>query len=277
MKVLAALIACLSLLPPAHCSLHPVLLNPRIEVCGDHGAGGACSSEVLYASDGIVLADILAAAPPRKDAGLDLMAIGIHCESGSSLTGVRFRGCRFVDDRGHRPEVVRCRLASYASWDLTPDSDCGIWGRYWAGHTGSGPGGECVLFVQKHGWSAGLADTIYGGLSPEQAANAGSTYCQKPLPPSVTCHVLLPDTIDHGVVPTNTRSVRHVDGSVDCGQKPVITILGGGNVQLARGVTTVITPQLVGNNQLRITSALAAVDGEPGEHRGSVVVIASPY
>jgi hypothetical protein len=114
-------------------------------------------------------------------------------------------------------------------------------------------------------------------MDPDMLANSGGSFCQKPLPPGVVCDIVLPPTLDHGVVGADVHSVMALEGTVNCGVKPAITVLGGGKIQLAPGVTTELTTQLVGTDRVRLTSTLDAINAEPGDHSGSVVVIATPY
>ncbi|OJT44269.1 hypothetical protein [Serratia plymuthica] len=279
MKSLVALIIALIWLTPADAARHPVLVNPRISECSWQWVGGDCSARVAYASDGTMLADVAELAPPVPGSGRTLVTIGLHCSFGSSLSGSAFSSCEFRDDGMHAPRVNNCFLVSESSWELTPSSTCELLNNTWSAHSGAGPGGECVLFVQSGQVRSGsqTVSTINGLLTANAIANSGSVYCQKPLPPNVSCDISLSPTLDHGVIGPDTHSVVDLEGTVNCGAKPVITILGGSKVQLAPGVTTELTTQLLGTDRVRLTSALDAINAEPGDHSGSVVVLASPY
>lgn len=254
--------------------LHPVLVDPKITSCSqDKNFPDRCSNVVYYSAAGLAMTDVLPLTQPVAAGSVtQLEALGIHCESGSSLTGKPFSKCRFTTDTIHAPTLVNCRLKSVKSWELKDPGACALSSLAWGGHGGAGPGGECVFFVQK-----GKLTTIYGTFSADSVANSGSSFCQKPLPPDVTCEINLPSIIDHGVIEPNAHSVVSISGSVDCGGKPVLTILGGGKVPLAPGVTTVLTSQMIETDFVVLTSTLDAINGTPGGHSASAVVIASPY
>lgn len=256
--------------------LHPVLVDPIIYYCRA-GAEGPCSADVRYSSQGSQLMDLVPAVPPLVGGGTHLIPWGIHCTYGNSVIGVPFSECRFLKpEMDHSPNMGTCRLRDETSWDLTPASDC-VTTSPWGPHTGAGPGGECVLFAQMFQAGGGSLHTIYGVVTADQAANAGSRFCQKALPPDVVCSVDLPPTIDHGVVAPNSSSVVYVDGRVDCGGKPRVSIVGGEVVPVGPGLTTTLSADVAGANALRITSSLRAVNARPGPHHTSVIVRVSPY
>ncbi|MGF6191418.1 hypothetical protein ABIE12_002762 [Serratia sp. 509] len=277
MKALMSLIFWLCLTGTAAATLHPVLDNPRISSCNHASPWGRCSVSVFYSADSTSLRDIPEVAPPLPGYSTKLTAIGLHCDFGSNLTGKPITNCTFVRNDAHSPVVENCNLRSQSSWELTPESTCNLKTPLWGAHSGAGPGGECVLFVQDGSWSVSSANTIHGVLTPSQVAQSGNAFCQKPLAPDAKCDLLLPSSIDHGVIKPNAHSVVQGDGTVDCGYQPVLTILGGSTIQLDRGVTTVLTTELLGRDRVRLTSTLDAINAEPGDHRASVVVIASPY
>jgi hypothetical protein len=256
--------------------LHPVLIDPKIEQCDDWSQG-PCSAMVYYTAAGSQLADVAVVAPPVPNAGTRLMAVGMHCTDGNAQEGKPFYGCRFTNDSGHTPGVTNCYLRSTDSWELTQNSTCALENNRWGPHTGAGPGGECIIFVQTGGWSTQLANTIHGVLSPDAVANSGNAFCQKSLPPSVTCTVLLPDTIDHGTIEPNQQSSARVEGTINCGTAPVVTIAGGSRMTLALGVTTELSAQTLGGDRLQITSNLVSTNGEAGQHSASTVILVSPY
>lgn len=266
----------------SHAVLHPVLVDPRISSCAGGGHDSGCSGDVWYTAAGTQLVDVAEVRKPHPKGGLGLAFVGMHCTFGSSLTGKRFRECKFTRDSAHSPTLnTSCSLKSIDSWELANPYECTAVNLSWGPHTGAGPGGECVLVVQASqsgiAWSPASAYTIYGLLSPDVVANSGSTFCQKPLPPDVLCDIALPQTLDHGEINTNSHSVVSVYGSVDCGGQPKLTIMGGGKLHLGPGLSTVVTAQMDGASRVRLTSTLDAINAESGEHSGAVVVLVSPY
>lgn len=255
--------------------LHPVIDNPRIESCGNW----ICQRTVAYQADGSSFIDIVPLGNPDPNGTTVLRAIGVHCGEGASYPPAfvsRFAFCDFRVNE-HAPLVTNCNLVSTDGWELTPDSTCGIT-TSWGAHTGAGPGGECIFFVQSGPSSVtGPLHTIYGVVTAADVANSGNAFCQKPLPPDVTCDVLLPATIDHGTVGPDSSSSISISGQVSCGDNPVITVSGGGRLDLAPGVTTVITARSIGPDQIQITSDLVTLGGATGDHSASTVIIVSPY
>lgn len=282
MKLIVTLSVITLLVPlDSHSTLHPVLLNPVISQCEQLGQQGECSFNVFYASSGTQLADVAELGPPNPMGGVWLSSIGVHCADGSALTHVPFSKCIFTPDRIHSPRMnTSCRLISTKSWELKNPESCTFTSKTWGGHGGAGPGGECVLIVQDApsvAWTANMAFTIHGLLNPNVVANSGNTFCQKPLPPNVRCDIALPPTLDHGEINTNSHSVVSVDGTLDCGGQPKLTVMGGGKLHLGPGLSTVVTAQMDGASRVRVTSTLDAINAEIGEHSGAAIVLVSPY
>lgn len=279
MKVLITLLVCFGTIIPAHAVLHPVIIDPTITGCKASDDDGPCSLLVTYKGS-TVLADVAAAEPPNPvdPDDLALVAIGVHCNHGNALLGVPFSGCDFREGNEHAPVVANCTLKSVSSWELTASSTCNLRVSTWGIHQGAGPGGECVLFVQaRNGQASGWARSIHGTVAPDVVANSGNAFCQKPLPPDVTCAVLLPDSIDHGTISPNSQNTASIEGDIDCGNKPVITFAGGRRITLAPGVTTELTAHVLGGGRVKITSDLIAVNGEAGYHSAATVILISPY
>lgn len=263
--------------------LHPVLTNPRILQCQNshwsnlQPSDGPCSYRVTYDWGPRALLDIPPIGTPDAALGTDLVAIGMHCQRGNILTGSPFSGCSFSKDPGHTPNLSNCRLKSTRSWEITADSTCDVVRAGGSPHSGAGPGGECVLFVQHQATYNGVVNSIYGILDANLVANSGNRFCQKPLPPTVTCDISLPDMIDHGVIGPNSSSTATVDGTIMCGSDPVVSFVPGGGIDLAPGVTTRLSSKLSSGGRIQITSDLKTNNGAPGAHRASVVVLVSPY
>lgn len=256
----------------------PYVNNPRITACGNSVTEGACAQRVEYASDGVIFYDIVPSVPPAQNLGTRIGAFGMHCATGSSLEGRPFAGCFWVRPHTrHNPVMVgKCELKNRDSWELTADSTCttGAWGR----HSGAGPGGECVIFAQD-GPASGVTTlyTPFGVLDADTVANSGNRFCQKALPPGVTCDLIMPESIDHGSMPTRGNGSVTVRGSVDCGTNPVVTIVGGGEVDVGVGVKSRISTRLLSDTTVALTSDLTVTDAAPGEYRGAFVVRVSPY
>ncbi len=259
--------------------LHPKLIEPRISSCSkDTVLGIPCAWNVFYTSGGSVLTDVTPMGPTDPNGGTTLRAVGVHCRLGNSDPSgatAPFTDCRFSSS-GHAPVLSNCRLISSHSWELTSDSTCSTT-TSWGAHSGAGPGGECVVFVQADHVAGAPMNTIFGRVTAEQVANGGNQFCQKPLPPSVACDVSLPATIDHGTVGPDSRSSISVTGTVSCGANPVVNIMGGGSLTLAPGVSTVLAASRVGRGQIQITSDLVAKAGATGDHSGSAVIVVSPW
>lgn len=275
-----SLVMCLMWCNPTSAVLHPVLLDPVITSCRS-GEKGPCTLGVNYRASGLSLTDITPLAPPLLSSDLDLVSMGVHCVYGNGVTGTPFQACYWEPSLVHSPPLADgCRLLDRTSWELDPKSTCSLKVTTWGAHDGAGPGGECVMFVQKPIPAGGQGvpiRTIYGDLTALQVANAGSTFCQKALPPAQKCEIDLPAVIDHGTIGTTDHSVVNVDGTVDCGAKPVITVLGGNTVTLGDGVASELTLHQVDEMHVRVTSTVTSTDAVASDYNGTHVVIASPY
>ena len=273
-KKYAFVLALLSASHPGYAVLHPQILNPTIRSC--ETGRYRCSAAVRYQSTGTGTIDVVPRGIPNPNGSRELQTIGVHCMLGDASSGIAFSDCEFDDTLTHRPNYNGCRLASTEAWDLDPSSQCQT-DLTWGGHTGAGPGGECVLFVQKGEWSSASALTIYGRVNPTEVANAGNLFCQKPLPPNVGCSISLSAEIDHRTIAPTARSDVSITGTVDCGASPKVTVMGGGELSLAPGLKSNVIAQLDGTGGVSVTSRLEANDAPAGEHRGAVIVVISPF
>ncbi len=274
---LAVLGLSLALSLPTRGVQHPVLLDPIITSCLENGPLGPCASRVYYQASGIGWADVVPLSPPDPTLGTRLTAVGVHCDTGNPLTNTPFDGCHFSYEPSHTPMLVSsCHLRTTDSWEIAYLSSCTLFSRAWGPHSGASPGGECIMFVQRSP-SPTLVSSIYGLVDAKTVANSGNRFCQKPLPPSAHCDITLPSTLDHGVLGTDSVSSITVTGDIDCGDKPVVTIVGGGRLTLADGVTTNLTTRFDPPNRISLTSDLRAVHGDTGSHSASLVVLVSPY
>lgn len=262
---------------PSIAVLHPVLVDPVISKCTG-GIEGPCSAQVYYTASGTQLVDIPEIGKPDPTKGTELAAVGIHCDRGSQITGKPFSVCNFFHGApSHTPEITNCHLKDTTSWELTTTSTCSLTRSTWGQHTGAGPGGECIIFIQKSSGFAPNYPTIHGLLNATTAANSGNRFCQKAVPPTVPCDITLPGDIDHGVIGPNANSKISIDGLLNCGTDPKVAVLGGDRLQLATGVYSHVTVRTSGANAIRVTSDLTARGGAIGVHAASVVVIVSPY
>ncbi|ERK07686.1 hypothetical protein L580_2049 [Serratia fonticola AU-P3(3)] len=277
---LSLLLAALFAAPPTFATPWPQLSNPRISSCVDNTQLKLkCASMVFYAHDGTTMIDMNGVGRPDPSLSLELAAYGIHCARGDGPTKQRFTGCDWGSstDRVHSPATMGpCTLKSYDSWELMDGMTCATstaWGR----HNGAGAGGECVVFAQVGGQDGAAALlTNTGMLDATTAANGGSVFCQKMLPPNTICDVDLPQVIDHGVVAPNSSSVVGINGLVDCGSNPSVSIMGGETLQVGPGVVSRLTHTIVGGRYLSIKSNLTAANST-GVHQTSFIVVVSPY
>lgn len=260
----------------AHAVSWPMLSNPRIETCAG-STNNPCSSVSKYSADGTVMVDIVPVGSPRNGTGLRVRPMGVHCGAGNALTGrLPFTSCSYVAS-DHSPVLTgKCELRSLDSWELTSDSTCAT-ATSWGPHRGAGPGGECVVFTNTIASSGLSMNTPMGMIDATQAANGGNRFCSKPLPPSVTCELQLPNVIDHGQMRAGETSKREDYGTVNCGGTPKIDVLVNGDRDVG-GVRISATPLIVNQTSVRITSEIT-VSGSavPGEHSATYVFVASPY
>lgn len=251
----------------------PVIQNPRIESC----TGPSCTSGVRYASDGTTMNDLLTSTPPTWLTKKTLAFVGIHCGKGNSLTGTPFSQCEWYSaGLGHAPKILtKCELLSTDSWDLTKDSTC-VTETNWGVHNGAGPGGECLMLTHDAVYTSASIPTPWGNLDATTVANAGSHFCQKMLPPNITCDIRLPGIIDHGEVGQHAVSEASIHGTVQCGDAPVISVIGGSKITLGSGVTTEI--DIVNDrSSVTLTSKLRTENAVASKYNGAVIVVASPY
>lgn len=235
----------------------------------------SCINVVFYAGTAELVDIGTPVGPPPSTGRLSIAAVGVHCTSGGN--GQPFTGCGWTGegDISHAPTTSNCTLSSTTGWDLTANSTCNI-SSTWGAHGGAGPGGECVMFGQQI--NSRSLSTPWGVLDPEVVANSGNRFCIKPLPPATVCSVILPTVIDHGILQPGTAAVKSIDGVVDCGLDPVVSVVGLTEVTMGPGVVTNITPVMVSSTAMRIQSALTvAPSALAGEYSASVIVAVSPY
>ena len=257
----------------------PVLTSSKITSCSDFAGSKSkskCNENVNY--QGVTqLLEIGSPTSPSPE-GRIIQAYGIHCSVGDKSQGIPYTGCMWTID-GHAPTVTNCAVLGDASrdnpWALTANSTCNA-DTTWGYHSGASPGGECVLFGIR--WNSSSLQTPYGIYSAETVANAGNQYCIKPLAPSVVCSVSLPPAIDHNVLVAGTTDRKFIDGAVNCGARPAVTVVGGPRFVLAPDVTTDVSTAMQSNTQLRIQSDMTVGPmAKAGQYSAAVIVSVSPY
>jgi hypothetical protein len=253
---------------------YPVMTHAEITQCRS-SEQGECSSGVYYAGTSAMVDVGSALIPPISTPRLDIAAHGVHCDQGSSLLGKPFNKCVWRTDHGsHAPKTENCVRVSKDSWELTAGSTCQT-ASTWALHSGAGPGGECVMF----GFTSGsLLQTPFGTMDATTVANSGNRFCIKPLPPGTKCDITLPSVIDHGVMLTGTSDQKYVDGVVDCGIAPAVTIVGTPVITLSPGVVSKLSAIMQSKSNLRIQSDMSvSPTAKPGAYTSVIVVSVSPY
>lgn len=255
-------------------------VNPRIASCKT-GPQGYCSSEVLYRIDAFALRETAPLGPPSSHLDTTLKAMSTHCAFGNASKGIPFTSCIWIDSTvmSHAPELTNCTLKSTMSWELTDSSTCSATVTSWGLHSGSAPGGECVVVVQSRNptHTSGPIATIFGIVTPETLANSGNFYCQKPLAPTPTCSIELPSLIDHREMAPDGISVVSIDGTISCGSHPVVSIIGGGRITMGPGVVTELVPRVTSPEHVTLTSTLVTDNAGAGDHSASAIVVVSPY
>ncbi|AXK22906.1 Putative membrane protein [Serratia marcescens] len=257
----------------------PILLDPKIDRCSGP-VSNPCSSSVSYTVAGVIMTDVLPVGPSNPgNTGKRVYPVGVHCQTGNALVGkLPFGTCTWRNDLAHRPQLLgKCELRDPNSWVLTSDSDCSVQSA-WSGHSGAGPGGECVVFTNSTSVvGGGVVNTPWGGLTAMQAANSGNRFCSKPLPPNVTCELDLPNIIDHGEIRAGDSSKRVDEGQINCGLTPKIEVLVNGDRD-TEGVRISTTPLIVNPTTVRITTEITVSNSAvAGEHSATYVFVASPY
>lgn len=249
----------------------PVMTNVEITAC--QSSWVECSSKVYYSGT----SDIFDIGVPtaRPTVGVTKVeAVGVHCSWGDAASGVPFSNCTWATS-GHAPSTTNCNIVAGSNWVLTADSTCNI-SAVWGTHSGAGPGGECVVFGIRLSTTAVL--TPQGILDPLTAANAGNSICIKPLPPSTVCEVYLPLVIDHGTIVPGTRDTTYIDGLVNCGESPAVSVVGLTDLTLAPGISTKISTSMSSKTDLRIQSDMNVTSSAvPGDYSASIIVAVSPY
>lgn len=261
------LLSIVGLLLSSTCSaiIYPVMTSVEITSCSP-----SCNQDVRYRGtrELLEIGDPVTSPPTFS---MEIIAVGVHCDTGNAAEGRPYKGCSF-ESVYHAPRVTNCYTTA-GSWQLSSTSTCNT-ASTWSPHHGASPGGECVLFGYEFG---GSLFTPIGVYTAEGLANSGSQYCIKPTAPSVTCTVSLPVEIDHGVLRPGTTDRKGIMGPANCGPNPVVTILGPSRIELASGIATTVSAVGQGDEitiQSDLTVGQAAT---PGAYSVAIVVVVSPY
>jgi len=246
-----------------------------------NGIYGKCAHTVYYRAG----SSHTVYAPERTDDGLfqkdEVIPYGIHCPPNS---GTSFAGCEWQNPGSHSPmPTSKCQTMSKTgaeAWTLTNDSTCQVESAQFGFHTGAMPGAECIVFGKGPSKdSTSIISTPWGDLSADMVANAGSMYCVKPIPPSETCFIELPegDVLDHGPLSSSDASEVKLRLNINCGKNPELAfVLGGDNLILGPGIITKLTKVKVSATQFQIISNLRTTDAQPGDYQASSIVVVTP-
>ncbi|CAI1515741.1 Uncharacterised protein [Serratia marcescens] len=209
---------------------------------------------------------------PKPTSAQETAWWGIHCQHGSLSEG--FSSCSWTHDHGPSYSYnCQYRKPTSESWGL--QAECRVpetWN--YTGHGGAAPGGECSVFGSRLD-----RDTVYtpwGALNATAVANSGSPVCVKPAPPTIPCSVGAVGELDHGNHGPNGTGTVFQTATVQCGPRPKIEIIGGGEVDLAAGVSSNVTAAMSNPTTLRIESRISIHSGAPGRYSASKIVVVSP-
>lgn len=260
----------------AHAIRWPSLSEPVITSCIAQNT--TCHTAVYYQHNGTVfLEQPELIKPPPFLTNRAIRTYGIHCNSGSKIPGYEmpFSSCSWDVSSVHAPNATNCILESTTSWKLSTSSTCTTVLK-WGGHSGAGPGGECVLFGIMEGI---VLHTPMGTMDATTAANSGNRFCVKPLPPATKCDLQLNDTtLDHGSLTPNGSSTASVTGVIECGQKPVVDFVGGADFIIAPGINVALNANVdTASNKISINSRLTTTNASGGDYSISKVITVSPW
>lgn len=263
----------------AQAVLWPSISDPIIVSCEDGFT--PCSKAVRYSHSGRVFLNQPELIKPPSGGSIHVRAYGVHCESGSALPGYEspFKECHWDEQsyNAHAPPTrVQCQRESPTSWKIIPYGQTCSTESSWGIHNGAGPGGECVLFGIMQG---GILYTPMGAMEATTAANSGSNFCVKPLPPQTKCDVVMDDTIlDHGVLGPIGFSTTSVTGVIKCGEKPTVEFVGGADYNIGPGINGQLRAEVdINTNRIRINSHVNTLNAKAGDYQLNKVIVISPW
>lgn len=282
MRIVITLLYCLFAITTVKADvLWPVVPYIEFTHCFD-GSEGRCSASADYKAGPTQFAIQHETANPVPGSLTNILAYGVHCAEGSKSGEFRYCEWKLPGDAHSPAKTTTCRLVSNKSWELTGNSTCMFTTPYYGTHAGAAAGSECIIFGLNNGTGVRplAIQTPQGYLTALQVANAGDTYCLKPLPPDAPCDLVIIDdgVLDHGIVAPDSTSKRSIDLYMNCGDSPKFSLQGinGNKVTLGTGVTANITTSLVNKNQATLTSVLTTTNAQPGNYRATFVLIVSP-
>lgn len=245
----------------------PVIISERITYCSDE-PDNPCSQAVKYAGTiGLeMITPLMDPAGPSKDRP---KWWGIHCKYGNAMTNTPFSDCNWTSDIQHAPSTPQVIIDRY--WNL-------IRGDFYTGdysfgsHWGAGPGGECRLFGVMYG---SQLLTPKGIFNANTVANSGGGVCIKAVPPNYRCEINAPSEIKHTIATIGSKTIN-ASGSINCGSKPKIYIIGGSEIKLAPGLTESLKITVNGNSLL-LTSTVNSNRSKPGIYKGTHIINVSPW
>ncbi|MBD8107916.1 hypothetical protein [Erwinia persicina] len=86
----------------------------------------------------------------------------------------------------------------------------------------------------------------------------------------------LSPTLSHGnVLPNSTSSVT-IRGTIDCGSTPKVTIVGGGDLELAPGIKTHLDAAAVTEKEIVVSSEMTTYGAMPGQYEGNAIIVVDP-
>ena len=262
---------------PTHASPWPWADGMTI-VCNDGSSN--CFNNLTYSWTGVKMVD----APSNVHSPYSTTSVylyGVHCDRGARPG--EFSHCVFTEPNvgNHAPALLGvCETTTPNGWELTPSSTCSIrTGPFAAGHAGAYIGAECALFAKgPRTGNPRSVSTPWGDVIAETVANTYSTYCSKAPPPNQECHITLPNdgVINHGTLPPTGSDTRQIRADVACGDNAIISIAGGGELDLGDGVRSRVSVSPVVGGSANIVSVLTLTNAKPGPRSGVLVVNVSP-
>ncbi|VEI15229.1 Uncharacterised protein [Serratia plymuthica] len=255
----------------------PVVTSIKITSCQDDPRDGPCSWYRYFAGTSAVV-DIGDHPVPPPPLHTGLMGFMPRCDP--APVGVRPTNCFWNANGFTGPLLQNCMLTAGSQggdWSVTRTSTCTLVST-WYGSTGSSTGWGCLAFgVMEAYGSNSLLYTPWGVVDATEAAGGKTSACVLPQPPAVSCAVSLPPVIDHLSLSPGTTDHKYIEGVVNCGTSPVITVLGSSEVTLAPGVVSALSTQMVGSTTVQVHSDLTVGMGvTPGQYSSSVVIAVSP-
>ncbi|CAI1058903.1 Uncharacterised protein [Serratia entomophila] len=183
-----------------------------------------------------------------------------NCFLSSGIAGapITLSNCDFADPKSQ-------------SWELKAGSTCtlsGIWADLGAKKIGS-----CVVIGTPRGFGM---DTPWGYVNANEAV-FDRGHCVVLPPPNETCTLDIAPSIHHGNLPVGTSDTKYVEGVVDCGTSPVVSVFGPSVITLAPGVSTRISASMSNSTSVRLQSDMTVdASATPGDYSAALVLSVSP-